>query len=381
MEAAINQHSEIDRKSAMGLVLPVLALSIGVISYGQWWWTISLSILFPVLLFRCESRLQAFSVAALYHLGATRALALAAGQFYGESIFFGVSIWLLGNAINALVYAAFWHSAPRVRLYTITVAILLTSIPPLGIVGWANPLVSAGILFPGAGIAGLFYVIGLYVCLASRQRNFVKIFAVLSLWCFISSKTAKSNSVSGISTNFHKTDDSGIEDYKRQTSLFGRVRAAKEKIVLLPEGIVTGGWTEVGKRLWAKEPKIVLIGAELKSGRPENIIVDSKSGAIYRQRQPIPFSMWRPFDSSSYTASWFENPLIEVNGQKIAPLVCYEGFLVWPVVHSHLAGATSIAATGNYWWDRSKEISAIHESIIKSWSRLFSIPYTMAVNQ
>lgn len=381
MEAAVNQHTEVDRKSAMGLVLPVISLSVGVISYGQWWWTIALSIFFPVLLFRCESRIQAFTVAALYHLGATRALALAAGQFYGQDIFFGVVIWLLGNGINALVYAALWHSAPRIRLYTIPLAILLTSVPPLGIVGWANPLTSAGIFFPGSGVAGLFYIIGLYVCLASRQHSFIKVFAILSLWCFASFKTPKINFVSGISTNFQRTEDSGLEDFKRQTSLFGKVRSAKERIVLLPEGIVTGGWTEVGQRLWSKESKSVLIGAELKIGRPENIIVDSKSGTIYRQRQPVPFSMWRPFDSSSYAASWFENPLIEVDGKKIAPLICYEGFLVWPVVHSYLAGATSIAATGNYWWNHGKEIPVIHESIVKIWSRLFSIPYTMAVNQ
>ncbi len=381
MEAVVNQDTEIDRKSVMGLVLPVLSLSVGVISYGQWWWTIALSIFFPVLLFRCESRIQAFVVAALYHLGATRALALAAGQFYGESLFFGIVIWLLGNSINALVYAVLWHFSSRIRLYTITLAILLTSVPPLGVVGWANPLTSAGILFPGAGVAGLFYVIGLYVCLSARQYGFVKVFVILSLWCFASSKSPKVNYVSGVSTSFQKTEDGGLEDFKRQTSLFAKVRSAKEKIVLLPEGIVTGGWTRIGKKLWSKEPKTVLIGAELKIGRPENIIVDSQSGKIYRQRQPIPFSMWRPFDSSSYAASWFQNPLLEVSGKQIAPLICYEGFLVWPVVHSYLAGATGIAATGNYWWDRDKKLSVIHESIVKSWSRLFSIPYTMAVNQ
>ena len=381
MEAAINQRTELDHKSALDIVLPIIALSTGVISYGQWWWTIALSIFFPVLLFRCESRLQAFMVSALYHLGATRALALAAGQFYGDSIFFGVFIWFIGNGINALVYAALWHSAPRIRLYTITLAILLTSIPPFGVVGWANPLISAGIIFPGSGVAGLFYVIGLYVCLATRQRNFVKVFVMLSLWCFATLKTPKLNSVSGISTSFQKTEDSGLEDFKRQTALFAKVRSAKENIVLLPEGIVTGGWTEVGKRLWAKEPKSVLVGAELKVGPPENIMVDTKSGTIYRQRQPIPFSMWRPFDSSSYGAAWFKNPLLEINGKKIAPLICYEGFLVWPIVHSYISGATAIAATGNYWWNRRKELPVIHESIIKSWSRLFSIPYTMAVNQ
>lgn len=381
MESVINQNLAIQRRQAENILLPLTALSVGVISYGQWWWTIALSVFFPVLLYRCDNRFQAFTVSALYHMGATRALALAAGQFYGEATFFGVVIWLLGNGLNAFLYTALWHSAPRFRLYTIILAILLTAVPPFGILGWANPLISAGILFPGSGIAGLFYVIGLYICLAVQHRNFIKVFAILALWCFASSNTPKTIPIDGISTTFQKTDDNGLEDFKRQTSLFGKVRSAKEKIVLLPEGIVTGGWSEAGKRLWSREPKSVLIGAELRLGRPENIMVDSKTGAIYRQRQPIPFSMWRPFDSTSYAAPWFVNPLIVINGEKIAPLICYEGFLVWPVVHSYLAGANSIAATGNYWWNQGKELPAIHESIIKSWSRLFSIPYAMAVNQ
>jgi hypothetical protein len=370
----------LDNSSVATLLLPLLGLGVGVISYGQWWWTIGLSIAFPILLFKADTRLQAFLIALLYHMGATRSLALAAGRFYGDQIFFGVTIWALGNCINGLVYAAAWHWRPSVRLFTIPIGVLATALPPLGVLGWANPLTAAGVIFPGAGIAGFAYLCGLYVSLASKQRGFVKALGAISIWCLFTAKVPGSGPVAGMSTSFQKTDDGGIGDFGRQTELKQRVRSVGAQIILLPEGIVTGGWTEVGRRFWSKENRHVLLGAELKTGSPENVMVDTKSGVIYRQRQPIPFSMWRPFDSSGYPARWFDNPVMEVGDRKMAPLICYEGFLVWPIVHSYLAGATHIVATGNYWWAGKEQIPVIHRSVMTSWSRLFSIPYTMAVN-
>lgn len=381
MEAAITKAEQIDTRYAATLLLPLMALSVGVISYGPWWWTIGLSVLFPVLLFKCESRLQSFLVALLYHMGATRSLATAAGQFYGDQIFFGVAIWGIGNAINGAIYAAVWHPRHSLRLLTIPLGMLLTCLPPFGLLGWANPLTAAGILFPGAGLMGFAYLVGVYGSLSTNSRGFLKGFALIALWCFFTSKTPKQNFVTGLSSSFHKTDDEGRGDYRRQIQLRERVGKTKGKILLLPEGVVSGGWTEAGKRLWAaSEKRTVLIGAVLKIDRPKNVMINVKSGTIYSQRQPIPLSMWRPFDSTSFDSAWFENPILQVDGKKIAPLICYEGFLVWPIVHSYLAGAEQIVATGNYWWAGPKEIPVIHESIVKSWSRLFSIPYTMAVN-
>lgn len=381
MEASITSASDLSRRSATSLLLPISALSVGTVAYGPWWWTIGLCILFPVILFKAESRLQAFFVALLYHLGASRSLGLAAGSFYGESTFFGLAIWALGNVFNGLIYAGVWHARPNLRIYTILLGLFLTALPPFGVLGWANPLTAAGVLFPGSGLAGFFFIIGLYICIAGEHRSFLKVFIALSLWCLCTAKAPKSDAISGLSTRFHKTDDEGRGDYARQTHLIERVRRSKGKLILLPEGIVTGGWSDAGARLWSEESRPSLIGAELKIERPENVIVNTRSGIVYRQRQPIPLSMWRPFDASSFASHWFEGPMIEVGGKKLAPLICYEGFLVWPIVHSYLVGSEHIIATGNYWWAGGQDIPVIHESIIKSWSRLFSIPYAMAVNQ
>lgn len=380
MEATLKRSEDISSQVSSGIALATASLAVGAMSYGDLWWAIGLSLLFPVLLFRAESRIQAFSIAAFYHMGASRSLALSAGGYYGNEHFFGFGIWLVGNVAIALVYTVLWHARPNIRLVTIPLAVVLTAIPPLGVLGWANPLTAAGVLFPGTGLLGFAYLFGLYASLSSRPKGLVMIFGLIAVWCQLTSPLPKENPIAGLSSDFHNTSDNGAGDYHRQSELKERTRAVKGKILLLPEGIVTGGWTEVGKRFWRPANRPVLIGAEIKVKRPENVIANVKTGDLYFQRQPVPFSMWRPFDSGSYESHWFTNPIIKVEGVKIAPLICYEGFLVWPIVHSYLAGASYIAATGNYWWAKDSQMPRVHQSIIKSWSRLFSMPYTMAVN-
>jgi hypothetical protein len=43
---------------------------------------------------------------------------------------------------------------------------LLTALPPLGIIGWASPFLSAGVLFPGTAWLGLMCPFGKGVCVS-----------------------------------------------------------------------------------------------------------------------------------------------------------------------------------------------------------------------
>lgn len=362
------------------MTLATLSLAVGAISFGEQWWTLGLSIVFPIILYRSESRIGAFFVSLLYHLGASKALAIAAGGFFDENVFLGIIIWIVGNLVCAGVYTCLWSARRELRIITIPIALILLSVPPFGVLGWANPLIAAGVIFPGSGVLGFVYLLGLYACLSTGSYRLAKLFAVLSLWCFFSAPALKIAPIVGISSRFSKTSDNGLGDYNRQSELLENSQDKKGKILLMPEAVVTGGWTEAGQRFWSREKRTVLMGTEIRISRPENVIVNVKTGQTYFQRQPIPFSMWRPFDSDTYNSHWFENPIVSAEGVKVAPLICYEGFLVWPIVHSYLSGGKFIAATGNYWWAKDSQIPQIHESIIKSWSRLFSLPYAMAVN-
>lgn len=370
------------------LTTPALCLAVGILSFGSTWWTLGLSLLFPVFLCKSEHRLVAFISALFYHLGASRSLALSSARFYDNDLIMGLFIWTVGNLLTSGVYAILWHKNKWIRLVLIPLAFTLTALPPLGVTGWANPLVSAGIIFPGSGIAGFFYVTALYASLVAGSFPITKIFALISLWCLFTSKVPIDPDIKAISTNFHKTDDLGRDDFARQQAMISMAQKSRGTILLFPENVVTGGWTPVSKSVWTRANigKILIIGAtEFNSQGSKNksnilSIVGKDQQKKYKQRQPVPFSMWRPFWANSYDASWFENPIVEIDKKKIGFLVCYEGFLVWPVVHSYLAGAQHISASSNFWWSHNHEMELIHSSIIKAWSRLFNLSYTIAVN-
>ena len=381
-----HQETTIDRETIHAALLPIAALAIGIISCGPQWFTMGLAILFPVLYFHATSRLCAFFTALFYFMGVSRALALGAAHYYDHDLCLGVGIWLAGNMCNAMVYALCWHKREGIRIFSTPLAMILTAIPPFGVFGWANPLTAAGVIFPGSSFAGLLYLLGLYGALAARNRLFFRGFVILSLWCLFTSHVPSEGNFGAVATHLGSTNGNFAKDFSRQRALVNQARTAKAPVIVLPEGLIAGGWNEVSQRLWQRGigAKTVILGSSIRNedGPLDNamIAVRGAETQIYLQRQPVPLSMWRPFSSGGYQAHWFAKPILAVGDEKIAPLICYESFLVWPVVESMLFGAKRIVAIGNYWWTDGKEIPAIQRSVIKSWSRLFSVPSTIAVN-
>ena len=387
------------------LFLPILAGTIGTLSFGILWWTIGLSIFLPVLLCQAKNKKHAFLIALFYQAGASRDLPLAVAKFYDHSLILGLGLWLLGNSLVSLVYGLLWQKNYHRRVLSILLGVLLTAVPPLGVIGWANPLIAAGVLFPGTQIFGLLCLLGLYLGFVSQKIYLIAGLLFYGVWSNFSYEEPSKSPIQGMSTLFHRTEDGGIKDFSRQATLIHMVRRADQEAVLLPETMVSGTWTEISTELWQRKlgsEKTVVIGAnvygdlsdtgfvgvlepnQLKDLKPRQwnalVILDKKSQATYIQRQPIPLAMWVPFSQQHYGAAWFKNPTVELRGIKTAPLICYESFLVWPIVHSYLSGAQQIVAVGNFWWTHGQGIPKIQRSIINSWSRLFHLPYTLAVN-
>jgi hypothetical protein len=83
---------------------------------------------------------------------------------------------------------------------------------------------------------------------------------------------------------------------------------------------------------------------------------------IYRERMPVPVSMWRPWASGGASAQFFGHPTGRFAGRSIAPLICYEQLIVWPILQSMLFGPDVIVATGNGWWTGDTNIVPDPES-------------------
>jgi apolipoprotein N-acyltransferase len=182
---------------------------------------------------------------------------------------------------------------------------------------------------------------------------------------------------------------------KRQQDLIATVRSqasGKTSVIVLPESAL-GSWTPTVERLWTRSlagtPVTVVAGATVFSpdGYDNVLVAVSAAGGriLYRERMPVPGSMWQPWrtflgDSGGASADFFTNPVIDLNGQRISALICYEQLLVWPVLSSMLYQPDTLVAVGNGWWTAGTSIVAIQRASTEAWARLFDTPLVLSFN-
>ncbi len=388
------------------MVALILAGAItGALAWAGSMWTLPASLLSPCLWTRAKSRREAALVAFAYFGAASRELAVGAATFFHSLLVIGVAIWLAGNLIIALPWMFLWTPRYGWRTALAAVAIIVTALPPIGIVGWANPITAAGVLFPGWKWAGLTATLAfiMILCLLGINQPSRRAFLFQAVLAGLAALTAVAvfpklpaapPGWCGYDTHFaNETGDPDfMKDYLRLSQL-ATVILAKAKppgaVVVFPES-AGGTWGTAGRMVWRPAQKVisgtVLFGGEVlgKNGKYDNDLValdHSGDRVLYRQRMPVPISMWRPWSKSGANAYWFRQATFSCAGLRAAALICYEQFLVWPVLESMWKRPQVLIAIGNDWWAKGTNLSRIQKAASLSWARLFGTYLVSACNR
>jgi apolipoprotein N-acyltransferase len=162
--------------------------------------------------------------------------------------------------------------------------------------------------------------------------------------------------------------------------------------MLLPESAL-GFWTRSVKRFWQQQLaggdlSVIAGAAVVNQDGYDNVLVRisaSDSEILYRERMPVPGSMWQPWlpllgRSGGAGAHFFANPIVSVGSQRLAPLICYEQLIVWPVLQSLFYDPDLIVAVGNGWWTKETTIVEVQRMSTQAWARLFGKPLVMSFN-
>jgi len=374
------------------IILPLGSFLTGWAAWNTIDGALVLSLLLPVLWARSPNRWAAAGVAVAYYLGAGLDVPAGAGVFFGDQP--GAFGWFLlgGVAVaNSIPWAALWRSDPHG--WRAVAAVVLTSIPPIGIVGWANPLTAAGIVFPSMGWIGL---LGLMLIIAVSTRMPFASTGIATggvlIGLFFGPDLAGPAGWMGIDTQLSggRGDLNLVQTYIDTQHLQQLARNTKSEVIVMPETV--GGLASASVPLWSDEQskmklegRTVIVGMtqrEAGSSHYDNIMmaIGAKSGIVYKQRVPVPVSMWRPFTHEGARAYWFDNPVVSIHGRHVGFLVCYEQLITWPVLHSVLAGSQILAAPGNAWWAKDTKIPEIQHRAVRAWGQLFDIPVITAFN-
>lgn len=373
------------------------AALVGILSWSGKVVLLPLAVLFPLLWSLATTRFVATTIAAAYFLAASRGLPQGVANFYGSGVFQGYILWLMAAAGFVIVHSVCWTPRPGPgRAAGYALASVLMIVPPFGIVGWAHPLTAAGVLFPGCSWIGLG-VAAIGLCVLTTGHWPLAAAALGSFWLW----SANSWTPPPAPTGWAGVDTSlgpslGREfDLEHQALLVMTVQgeaARGARVVVLPESAL-GFWTPTAVRYWKRALQgsdvTVFAGASVIDPLGYDNVMASinkdRGAPIYRERMPVPVSMWQPWlawmgKNGGARAAILANPVVDVAGIRVATLICYEQLIVWPVLQSMLHGPDAIVATGNGWWTSGTSIVPVQRTSALAWASLFGRPIVFAFN-
>jgi apolipoprotein N-acyltransferase len=343
-----------------------------------WIVCMALSALMPWFVFRQQTRTRAAAVAFTYFAAASAPI-----PWITDGPAIGIGLLLIASAILTLPWVALWHYDPRQRFWRIPAALLLSAVPPIGIINWASPLTAAGLLFPGTGLIGLVAAAFTEAIWPVHPKTVAAGILATNLLCVAQ--------VQPMGIQALNTADSA-DPFQREEAARLAIHNANANLAILPEGAVRR-WTEATESYWAttinhlkSSHQTALIGAGIpipSSDQFHNsvITIGTSPTARFDQRIPIPIGMWKPLGPANGVPLNLAGPgILKLGEHRLAILICYEQLLVWPMVHSALEKPTLIVGISNAAWTKHTYIPVAQEACLQAWSRLFGIPYISAVN-
>jgi predicted amidohydrolase len=393
-------------------VLVLAACLVGWVAWSGEVLTLPVVLLLPALWAASPSRTVAAAVAAGYFLAASRGLPQGAAEFFGSSVWIGFVLWIAAAMPFVAVHALLWtkwedrrwkrRRRPRAGRGRNTplrygVIMVLMAVPPCGITGWAHPITATGVLLPGWGWWGLGATAFGLCAMTTRLAPVVALAAVVATaisaadWSQPSAPEGWRGVDTAVGAAFGRADA-----FDQQRSLIAHVwqeSAEGVQVIVLPESAL-GILTPTVERLWGEALAdlhiTVIAGAAVinTEGYDTVMVALDRRGAriLYRERMPVPVAMWQPWRSwfslsGGASGTFFSAPFVEVAGQRIAPLICYEQLLVWPVLQSAFHRPDRIVAIANGWWAKDTSIPAIQRTSVEAWARLFDLPVVNAFNR
>jgi len=357
-----------------------------------------LSFGFLILALLQADRWATSSVALAYYASSTWPLVPGAKSFFGAhfSLLGGTVLWVGGSVLLAMPWALFHFRRWPARFLSVPLALVATSVPPLGLIGWASPLTSAGILFPGtrwAGILGILFLPALIVRFPRWGTLVTGLLIACTNWVY-PGDPAPPTSWEAVDTKFGRSElelADPFREFQHAQWIEQRALNSRAKVIVFPETIVPR-WNDGTEAFWgptlanlAVQGKTIIFGTTVpvvaSAKRLNSIMVRGANvPASFFQRIPPPISMWKPFSRSGFPLRLTGQGSIPVAGERPAVLICYELLLTWPVLSASWEHPTILVGVANDYWASQTRIPAVQRAALDAWARLFSLPGLLAVN-
>jgi hypothetical protein len=341
----------------------------------------------PAIWLRQPSRLAAYGAACAYYAAAIWPVIPVVHRFNGSWLF-GVLIWAGALTALALPWLVFHSPKPNRTFWCGLLATVVSVVPPLGVIGVACPVSSAGLLFPGCKIFGLLATCLLPGLLAWKPKSMFLFgsSAILFANALYVAEPPRSIDWEGVDTVADDTPGA-FGDFERIEAMLGRAESSPAKVIVFPEAYIRS-WTPTTLtffddqiRALREKGKTVLTGALIfeRAGYRNVVEAFGSSTSEMDQQVPVPVGMWRPFSTRGVPISMMEHRLLRVQGQRVAISICYEQLIPWPAVLLSIQRPT--VAVGIAKEFDSALIPVFQRTYLSTWARLWGTPWLSAVSK
>jgi len=380
----------------------IVAAAVGYFSWGSSTGLYALAAL-PVLWWMLPNRTAALASIGAYYVAALLPVATTILGYYPNwPPIAGWGVLVVVALINATPWLIGWASVyahPLRRTLGLLLAISISTLPPLGVATWANPLLAAGWIFPAGG----------WLALA----------VLLLLWCLVAWRPAASSAgmalVAGaavaVATNMPyrppapPVDLVGINTQLQGASTFlafsqklGGIDAVLRQRNLRPGQVAILPETTLDE---FKESTATMVGFALGRHLTRGPILSGTTfhqegskwaGAVllgrggdpvfFRARQPLLFALWHPWDPEDhYSADWLAPNVFSLGPLRVALRICSEDFaLYWTLYDFATSRPTVLVSLSNHWWTRDPRVDVAQAQHLQAAARLFDVPVVRAEN-
>lgn len=368
------------------------AAGIGILAWRVSPSLIPVSLAFPAFVFAQDNRRAATLVAFSYYAAASWTVVEVSGAYFAGGAPSGILPWLFASTLLTAPWAALWS---RSNVYSrLPLALIATTMPPIGLIDWASPISSAGLLFPGLGFAGTAATIAVMVSVAKRH-------VAALVWLGLMSGAAnvfhtdpqQPTGWVGFNTHFGVVSDprNPMPEFQAADTIQQEAASSAAKVLIFPEGVVRR-WTEATDAFWkttidhaAKRGAVLLVGAAVPVAKPSqrlrNIVaIRGASTAEFEQRIPVPLAMWKPWGKDRVSLNLTGNATAEIGSERVAILVCYEQLLAWSYLTALASQPTVLVGVANASWTKYTAVPRYQQAALHSWARLFGKPVISATN-
>lgn len=372
--------------------------------------TLLFLLILPLLVFRAENRGEAFLVAFSYYaMGARAVPGIILDFFPNLSTFTSLLIWAGNAALLALpwaiAYAPTQATAAR-RVTGVIAALLLLTLPPIGLFHWGSPLMASGFLFPGWGWFGLVITSGLLALTVIAGKQTLKANVVLGVAIILAIGANAMYREPSPPTDWHAISfesgknpelwsDEMVEKRQGLANQALAELARGAKVVIFPEAS-SGSSRRSQIDLWeqvsaaARERgATVLVGEETwnkaRSGFQNALIgfgTEKSDGAVVvASMVPMPMGDWKFGFSEGAETNILGNDVIELHGLRVAFSMCYEDFLLWPHRGLLTGQAVLLVSASNQWPSSGTSAEVIQDISRAALARMAGVALLTAKNR